>query len=84
MLSGKPIIASYTGFPSMINEAGCGSFVPAGDANAMAAEIRRLQQLIESERREIGKKGREWILKNRRYASLAADYLEICRRLVGL
>ena len=25
MLSGKPVIASFTGFPSMINEAGCGS-----------------------------------------------------------
>ncbi len=27
MLAGKPIIASYTGYPSMINEAECGYFV---------------------------------------------------------
>jgi len=31
MLSGKPVVASYTGYPSMINEADCGSYVPAGD-----------------------------------------------------
>ena len=39
MLSGKPIVASYTGFPSMINEADCGSFVPAEDVSALRAEI---------------------------------------------
>ena len=27
MLAGKPILASYSGHPSMINEAACGTFI---------------------------------------------------------
>jgi glycosyltransferase involved in cell wall biosynthesis len=83
MLSGKPIVASYSGYPSMIDESGCGTLVPAGDAVALAAEIRRLQRLPDSELHAIGAKGRVWILENRGYPKLAAAYLEICRNLVG-
>ena len=83
MLSGKPVVASYSGYPSMIDESRCGTFVPAGESAALAAEIRRMQALPDDERRRMGAKGRAWILQNRRYSTLAAGYLEICRRLVG-
>jgi glycosyltransferase involved in cell wall biosynthesis len=83
MLSGKPVVASYSGHPSMIDESGCGTFVPAGESAALAAEIRRMQALPDDERRRMGAKGRAWILANRRYSTLAADYLQICRKLVG-
>lgn len=75
MLSGKPIIASYTGFPSMINEADCGSFVPAEDLNALRTEIERYADMPAEERARIGGRGRDWILKNRRFETLAAEYL---------
>jgi len=75
MLSGKPVIASFTGFPSMINEAGCGSFVPAGDVGALRAEIERFADMSAVERSHIGVSGREWLLKNRRFETLARDYL---------
>ncbi len=75
MLSGKPVVASYTGFPSMINEAGCGSFVPAEDVEALRAEIVRLADMPLRERERVGRLGREWILKNRRFEALARDYL---------
>ncbi|WP_405120539.1 glycosyltransferase family 4 protein [Pseudomonas leptonychotis] len=76
MLSGKPIVASFTGFPSMINEAGCGSYVPAEDVNALRVEIERLADMSPQERSQMGELGREWILKNRRFEMLARDYLE--------
>lgn len=82
MLSGKPVIGSFSGFPSMINEAGCGTFVPAADPGALADEIYRIYDKGEVARREMGIRGREWILKNRRYEKLAADYLEIFRKLL--
>lgn len=75
MLSGRPVLASYDGYPSMIDEAGCGTFVPAGDATAVAAEIRRLRDLPVAERERMGVAGRDWILENRSYERLAADYL---------
>ena len=77
MLSGRPIVASYTGYPSMINEAGCGTFVPADDVAALRAEIVRFSELPELERAAMGAQGREWILANRNYQGLARDYLKL-------
>jgi len=77
MLSGKPIIASYTGYPSMINEASCGTYVPAGDMAALRAEILRFFELPPAEREAMGTRGREWIFSHRNYEALAQDYLSI-------
>lgn len=77
MLAGKPIVASYTGFPSMINEAKCGSFVPAGDAEALRNEIVRYADMPADARATIGAAGRTWLLNNRRYRGLAEEYLRL-------
>lgn len=77
MLSGKPVVASYSGYPSMINEAECGTFVPAGDPYALSVEIERYLAMPNYERVCIGAKGRSWILANRSYQRLAQDYLKI-------
>jgi glycosyltransferase involved in cell wall biosynthesis len=77
MLAGKPVVASYTGYPSMIDEAGCGTFVPAGDVPALRAEIERYAAMSSQERVSLGAKGREWIMANRSYRQLAQDYLKI-------
>lgn len=77
MLAGKPVVASYTGYPSMINEAGCGTYVPAGDLSALRAEILRYSELSASERSAIGARGRDWILSHRNYEVLAQRYLDI-------
>ena len=77
MLSGKPIIASYSGFPSMVNDACCGSFVPSGSVIDLKNEILRFYRMSDYQRRSIGARGREWLLDNRRYKTLALDYLRI-------
>lgn len=75
MLSGKPIIASYSGFPSMINEAKCGSIVPAENVARLRGEIERYVNMPIEERILIGERGRRWLLANRKFKKLAADYL---------
>lgn len=77
MLAAKPIVASFSGYPSMVNEADCGVFVPAGDALSLKAEVRRISQLSPADREAMGARGREWLLKNRDYRQLADDYLQI-------
>jgi glycosyltransferase involved in cell wall biosynthesis len=77
MLSGKPIVASYTGYPSMINEAGCGTYVAACDIPGLRSEILRYWELPKSEREAIGARGRDWILMHRNYRVLAQKYLSI-------
>jgi glycosyltransferase involved in cell wall biosynthesis len=77
MLAGKPIVASYTGYPSMINEAECGSYVPAGDVEALQSEILRHAAMPPEQLDLIGARGRSWLLKHRSYDVLANDYLKI-------
>ncbi|WP_263079609.1 glycosyltransferase family 4 protein [Endozoicomonas sp. Mp262] len=77
MSSGKPIIASYTGFKSMINESGCGSFVPAGDVLALVSEIKYYAALSGEERSAIGQKGKEWLFENRSYEKLACEFEDV-------
>lgn len=74
MLSATPVVASYSGYPSMINEAHCGEFVPAGDAEALVTTLQRLSQLSTNDRKVIGQKGRDWLLENRNYQLLAKDF----------
>jgi glycosyltransferase involved in cell wall biosynthesis len=77
MLAGRPIIGSYSGFPSMLNESGGGSFVPAGDAAALQAEIMRLVGLEPAERQAMGQAARDWVIANRQYTDLARAYRDI-------
>lgn len=81
MLAGKPIVASYTGFPSMINEADCGTFVPAGDVPALTAEVKRYAGMSQTQREIIGRRGRDWILEHRQYPTLARKYLALLEPL---
>jgi glycosyltransferase involved in cell wall biosynthesis len=77
MLSGKPVLASFSGYPTMINEAECGYFVPAADVKALVEKIKEILLLPQAERNEIGSKGRQWLLENRHYKKLADDYLDL-------
>lgn len=77
MMAGKPVVASYTGHPSMINEANCGTYVPAGDVAALMQEVHRYSQMDPQERLLIGARGKAWLLENRNYPKLAKEYLAI-------
>lgn len=76
MLASKPIIASYTGYPTMINEAGCGYFVNTSNANDLKEKFLNLINLDDSRRRELGKNGKKWIYENRQYSKLAKEYID--------
>lgn len=75
MLSGKPVIASYSGYKTMLNEAGSGAFVPANAVEPLLAVILDYSSMSNSERNVIGQRGRQWILENRAYNKLASDYI---------
>lgn len=81
MLSGKPIVASYNGAPSMIDEADCGEFIPCNDSAQLRSALDRFMAMTDAERAEVGNRGKEWILANRIYDKLAADYLTEINKL---
>jgi glycosyltransferase involved in cell wall biosynthesis len=74
MLSAKPIIASYSGYPSMVNEAQCGIFVPAKDVSSLITAINDYSTMSKAQLSEIGQRGREWLIKNRPYNKIALEY----------
>ncbi len=76
MLAAKPIIATYTGFPSMINEADCGVFVNSSKTEDLKNAILHYSNMSDQERLNVGKNGFKWIFENRTYDLLAKKYLE--------
>ncbi|MDG2495600.1 MAG: glycosyltransferase family 4 protein [Alphaproteobacteria bacterium] len=77
MLSGKPIIGSYSGYPSMINEANCGLFVEAENPQALFEALVFMLEMPIAERIKMGQRGSEWILENRRYSKLAESFSDM-------
>lgn len=75
MYSGKPIIASYSGYRSMLNEADSGVFVQPNNVSLLRSAIQKMINLPEKERIEMGLRGRQWIKQNRTYKKLAIEYL---------
>lgn len=83
MYSGRPVIGSYSGFPSMINEADCGELVPAGDSGALASALRTWAQLSHAQLDSIGQRGRDWVLANRTFDGLTERYLALMFPVLG-
>jgi len=81
LLAAKPVLASYNGYPSMLDEAGCGEFVPAGDVAALHAALCKYVEMSPEALAEMGASGRRWLLENRRWDILARQYLAICDSL---
>jgi len=77
MFAGKPIIASYSGYPSMLNEARCGVFAPAADVQSLKNAILYYEQMRQEQLESIGKKGKEWLLQNRTHEKLAQEYSKL-------
>ena len=75
MLASKPIVAKYSGYPSMINEANCGKFVNTLNQN-LKDELLSITRMSIKERELIGYNGRKWIYTNRKYSTLAKKYIE--------
>lgn len=83
MLAAKPIIGSYNGYESMINESKCGEVVESENVDKLVDLILKYKKLSSKELKMIGNNGRNWILKNRRYSQLAKEYSEIINSLIS-
>lgn len=82
MMSGKPILASYSGFQSMINEANSGIIVPAEDEESLTNAIKMMLSMPPEELEAMGERGKQWLIQNRQWKTLADDYLSIINNLV--
>jgi len=76
MLSAKPILATYTGYPSMINEANCGEFIRTNNAEDVKNAMLRMIKMKLEDRTKLGLNGKKWIYSYRKYSFLAKQYLD--------
>ncbi len=82
MLASKPIIASYSGYPSMINEANCGFFVDPSSMHSLKDVISKMIKMSSLDRKAMGENGKNWIYSNRKYSLLAKKYTDAIKLLM--
>ncbi len=79
MFAGKPMLVSFKGFKSMINEAENGYFVKPENTEELMEKIKELYHLPSKELMEMGQRGKDWLLENRTFDKLAEKYLKILK-----
>lgn len=77
MMAGKPVLASYSGYQSMTNEAGSGFFVPSEDADALKNKLEQLFNMNPDDLNKMGIAGKQWIIKNRDWDTVAKNYSDL-------
>lgn len=77
MFSGKPILVSLSGFHSIINEANCGKFIESDNIQLLADTILEFSVMDKQVLKEMGQRGKEYVVKNLNYEILTERYLKI-------
>jgi glycosyltransferase involved in cell wall biosynthesis len=80
MMAGKPVIFAIDAPNDMVAEAGCGVSIPPEDSAAIARAAEQLSSCTKEKLEQMGRHGREYILKNNEYDVLSRRFLEALRR----
>jgi glycosyltransferase involved in cell wall biosynthesis len=78
MMAARPVLHAVDAGNDPVSEAGCGLTIPPEDPLAMADGIRALLSVSEDEREAMGRRGKEFVLKNLTYPILAKRFLAAC------
>ncbi|MGB3724198.1 MAG: glycosyltransferase family 4 protein [Glaciecola sp.] len=77
MFASRPIVCMFSGYPSMLNEANCGEFIPAEDADALVDSVLKYKEMTPEQRAEIGDSGYQYLMQHRTFEKLAKQYEKI-------
>jgi len=79
MMAKKPIIHAVNAPNKFVDEANCGIDIEPENPKAIVNAINKLSSLSDSELKEMGQKGKEFILKNHDYKILAKKFIDIIK-----
>lgn len=82
MLAAKPVIYSVEASNNPVRDADCGISTEAEDALDLSIAARKLSQLSEDELREMGERGRKFVIEKHDYRVLAKEFLTILEKTV--
>jgi glycosyltransferase involved in cell wall biosynthesis len=77
MNAGRPIVCSFSGYQSMINEALSGSFVPYGNVDLLIKEIIMYKNLTMTDRLAMGMRAQSYLKEHRLFRNLSLEYENI-------
>jgi len=77
LMAGKPVVHAADVGNDAVAESECGISVSPEDPNAIAQAIVGLMQLSESERENMGQRGKSYVLANHDYKVLAKKFLDL-------
>jgi glycosyltransferase involved in cell wall biosynthesis len=83
MICALPVIWAINSASDPVAEAGCGITVPPEDPQAMAEAILRICGMSEEERRQMGMRGHEYVLKYHATPVLTGQLLEVMQDVVS-
>lgn len=78
MMAARPVLHAVDAGNDPVGEAGCGLTIEPENPQAVAQGIRALLALGQDEREEMGRRGREFVLKNLTYPVLGQRFLAAC------
>ncbi len=81
MVSERPIIASYSGYRSMVDEAECGEFIEAENQEQLKLKILKFYNYDTENLNLMGRNGKKWIIENRSWEKITNKYLDLINKL---
>ncbi|WP_140632963.1 glycosyltransferase family 4 protein [Methylibium rhizosphaerae] len=78
MMASVPVLHSVEAGNDPVAEAGCGVTVAPESPQAVAEGLRRLAAMSDGQRREMGQRGRAFVLAHHTYPVLAQRFLQAC------
>ncbi len=81
MMTGRPVIHAIEAANNLVAESGCGLSVPPENPEKIAEGIKELMAMSPAERDAMGRRGREYMVKNHDYKVLADRFLAVMRNL---
>ena len=76
LLSAKPIVQAIDEPGSIVERLGCGLRVEAENVSETVSAIIRIVSLTPEQREELGKKGRDYAVRNLEWKALAQKFLD--------
>lgn len=77
MMSGKPILYAVEAPNNFIKDYNCGISVKAEDVDALAEGMRKMLEMSNDEREQMGKNGRNAVIEHFTYTKLAAEFADL-------
>ncbi|MES2774862.1 MAG: glycosyltransferase family 4 protein [Bacteroidota bacterium] len=77
MYASKPVLMSFSGYKSIVEDSNCGRTVPADDVEAFNEVLLQMKQLSKEELMSMGKRGKEFLLTRLAWGTLANQYIEL-------